>query len=132
MPVAGRLPGYHRAARINLYPVADPQSRQARDLASGPVRAAVAQHTPAGTTAHVGGTPAIIADISTAVDHDLRIVFPVAVALVALILLLLLRSLLAPVILMLSVGLGFAATLGVDPTGSRPTEAAGTTSVTSR
>ncbi|MFH8587772.1 MMPL family transporter [Streptomyces celluloflavus] len=102
----------HRAARIDLYPTAAPQSRQARDLASGPVRAAVAQHTPAGTTAHVGGTAAIYADISTAVDHDLKIVFPVAAALIALILLLLLRSLLAPVILMLSVGLGFAATLG--------------------
>ncbi|TXS80589.1 MMPL family transporter [Streptomyces sp. sk2.1] len=102
----------HRAARIDLYPTVDPQSQQARDLASGPVRAAAAQHTPAGTTAHVGGTAAIYADISTAVDHDLKTVFPVAAALIALILLLLLRSLLAPVILMLSVGLGFAATLG--------------------
>ncbi|MFI6536401.1 MMPL family transporter [Nonomuraea sp. NPDC050547] len=102
----------HSAARIDLYPTADPQSRQARDLASGPIRAAVARHTPAGTTAHVGGTPAVVADISTAVDHDLTIVFPVAAALIALILLLLLRSLLAPLILMLSVGLGFAATLG--------------------
>ncbi|WP_433257894.1 MMPL family transporter [Streptosporangium sp. CA-135522] len=102
----------HRAARIDLYLTANPQSQQARDLASGPVRAAVAQHTPAGTTAHVGGTAAIFADIATAVDHDLKIVFPVAAALIALILLLLLRSLLAPVVLMLSVGLGFAATLG--------------------
>ncbi|MEV5683511.1 MMPL family transporter [Streptomyces sp. NPDC052164] len=102
----------HRAARIDLYPTADPQSQQARDLASGPIRAAVARHAPAGTTAHVGGTAAVFADISTAVDHDLRIVFPVAAALIALILLLLLRSLLAPVVLMLSVGLGFAATLG--------------------
>ncbi|MFD7492044.1 MMPL family transporter [Streptomyces sp. NPDC059832] len=102
----------HRAARIDLYPTADPQSQQARDLASGPIRAAVTQHTPAGTTTHVGGTAAIHADISTAVDHDLKTVFPVAAALIALILLLLLRSLLAPVVLMLSVGLGFAATLG--------------------
>ncbi|MFC9246198.1 MMPL family transporter [Streptomyces sp. NPDC057136] len=102
----------HRAARIDLYPTADPQSQQARDLAAGPIRAAVAQHTPAGTKAHVGGTAAIFADVSTAVDHDLKIVFPVAAALIALILLLLLRSLLAPVVLMLSVGLGFAATLG--------------------
>ncbi|MFG3054621.1 MMPL family transporter [Kitasatospora sp. NPDC048239] len=101
-----------RAARIDLYTTADPQSRQARDLASGPIRAAVAGHTPAGTTAHVGGTAAIFADISTAVDHDLKIVFPVAAALIALILLLLLRSLLAPLVLMLAVGLGFAATLG--------------------
>lgn len=101
-----------RAARIDLYLTADPQSQQARDLASGPVRVSVAQHTPTGTEAHVGGTSAIFADIATAVDHDLKIVFPVAAALIALILLVLLRSLLAPVILMISVGLGFAATLG--------------------
>ncbi|MEU4114807.1 MMPL family transporter [Kitasatospora sp. NPDC028055] len=102
----------HRAARIDLFLNADPQSQRARDLASGPVRAAVAAHTPAGTEAHVGGTAAIFADIATAVDRDLRVVFPVAAALIALILLLLLRSLLAPVALLLSVGLGFAATLG--------------------
>ncbi|MFI1017962.1 MMPL family transporter [Streptomyces sp. NPDC020965] len=101
-----------RAARIDLYPTADPQSRAARDLASGPIRAAVAQHAPAGTTAHVGGTPAIFADVSTAVDRDLRTVFPVAAGLIALILVLLLRSLLAPLVLIVSVGLGFAATLG--------------------
>ncbi|MER5772253.1 MMPL family transporter [Streptomyces sp. NPDC001985] len=101
-----------RAARIDLYPTADPQSEQARDLASGPIRDAVARHTPAGASAHVGGTAAIFADVATAVDRDLRIVFPVAAGLIALILLVLLRSLLAPVVLMLSVGLGFAATLG--------------------
>ncbi|GGQ67413.1 hypothetical protein GCM10010195_23770 [Kitasatospora griseola] len=101
-----------RAARIDLYPTADAQSKQARDLVAGPVRAAVAAHTPAGTSAHVGGTAAIFADISTAVDHDLALVFPVAAGLIALILLLLLRSLLAPLVLMLAVGAGFAATLG--------------------
>ncbi|MET8698392.1 MMPL family transporter [Kitasatospora sp. NPDC004723] len=101
-----------RAARIDLFLTADPQSARARELVSGPVRAAVAAHTPAGTSAHVGGTAAIFADVSVAVDHDLRVVFPVAAALIALILLLLLRSVLAPVVLMLAVGLGFAATLG--------------------
>ncbi|MEU8924256.1 MMPL family transporter [Kitasatospora sp. NPDC048545] len=101
-----------QAARIDLFLTADPQSQQARDLVSGPIRAAVAQSTPADLTAHVGGTPAVFADVSTAVDHDLRLVFPVAAVLIGVILLLLLRSLLAPVILMLSVGLGFAATLG--------------------
>ncbi|CAM5242728.1 putative membrane protein ActII-3 [Streptomyces spiroverticillatus] len=101
-----------RAARIDLYPTADPQSQQARDLVSGPIREAAARHTPAGTTAVVGGTAAVFADVATAVGHDLRIVFPVAAALITLILLLLLRSLLAPVVLMLAVGAGFAATLG--------------------
>ncbi|MET9885438.1 MMPL family transporter [Streptomyces sp. NPDC006430] len=101
-----------RAARIDLFPTADPQRQEARDLVSGPIRAAVAAHRPAGTEAHVGGTAAIFADISTAVGKDLKVVFPVAAALIALILLLLLRSLLAPVVLMIAVGLGFAATLG--------------------
>ncbi|WP_405005625.1 MMPL family transporter [Kitasatospora purpeofusca] len=101
-----------RAARIDLFLTADPQSAKARELVSGPVRDAVAANTPAGTSAHVGGTAAIFADISVAVDHDLAVVFPVAAALIALILLLLLRSLLAPLVLMLAVGLGFAATLG--------------------
>ncbi|MGW1259569.1 MMPL family transporter [Streptomyces sp. NPDC002513] len=100
------------AARIDVYLTADTQSPQARDLVAGPLRDTVAQHTPDGLEAHVGGTAAIFADISTAVDHDLRIVFPVAALLIALILLVLLRSLLAPVILMIAVGLGFAATLG--------------------
>ncbi|MEU8473364.1 MMPL family transporter [Streptomyces sp. NPDC029006] len=100
------------AARIGLYPTADPQSQKARDLVSGPVRTTVAGHTPTGAEAHVGGTAAIFADISTAVSEDLKTVFPVAAALIALILLLLLRSVLAPVVLMISVGLGFAATLG--------------------
>ncbi|MFE3558162.1 MMPL family transporter [Streptomyces sp. NPDC059193] len=100
------------AARFDLYLTPGPQTQQARDLVSGPVRAAVAGAVPAGTEAHVGGTAAVFADISTAVDHDLRIVFPVAAVLIALILLVLLRSLLAPAILMTAVGLGFAATLG--------------------
>lgn len=102
----------HRAARIDVSLNVDSQSDRARTLASGPVRAAVAAHAPAGTSGHVGGTAAIFADVAKAVDHDLAIVFPVAAGLIALILLLLLRSLLAPVVLMLAVGLGFAATLG--------------------
>ncbi|WP_329403691.1 MMPL family transporter [Streptomyces melanogenes] len=100
------------AARIDVYLTADTQSQQARDLVSGPVRDAVALHTPDGTEAHVGGTAAIFADISTAVDRDLKTVFPVAAGLIALILIVLLRSLLAPAVLMIAVGLGFAATLG--------------------
>ncbi|MFF3673621.1 MMPL family transporter [Streptomyces sp. NPDC002120] len=101
-----------RAARIDLFLTVDPQRKEARDLVTGPVRAAVRAHAPAGTEAHVGGTPALFADIATAVDKDLKVVFPVAAVLIALILLALLRSLLAPVILLAAVGLGFAATLG--------------------
>ncbi|QGV81868.1 MMPL family transporter [Streptomyces ficellus] len=100
------------AARLDAYLTVDSRSQRARDLVAGPVRQAVREATPAGTTAHVGGTAAVFADVATAVDRDLRTVFPVAAALIALILVVLLRSLAAPVVLMLSVGLCFAATFG--------------------
>jgi RND superfamily putative drug exporter len=100
------------AARIDAYLTVDAQSQRARDLVAGPVRQAVREATPAGLTAHVGGTAAVFADVATAVDRDLRTVFPVAAALIALILVVLLRSLAAPVVLMLAIGLCFAATFG--------------------
>ncbi|MFJ7159795.1 MMPL family transporter [Streptomyces sp. NPDC101118] len=100
------------AARLDAYLTMDTQSQRARDLVAGPVRQAVREATPAGLTVHVGGTAAVFADVATAVDRDLRTVFPVAAALIALILVVLLRSLAAPVMLMLAVGLCFAATFG--------------------
>ncbi|MET8297704.1 MMPL family transporter [Streptomyces sp. NPDC005180] len=100
------------AARIDLVLTAEPGGQEARDVVSGPVRAAVRAHVPAGTEAHVGGTAAVFADIAVAVSEDLKVIFPVAAVLIALILLVLLRSLLAPVVLMVAVGLGFTATLG--------------------
>ena len=45
-------------------------------------------------------------------NRDYTVVFPVAALLIMLILALLLRSLVAPLYLMASVGLGFGATLG--------------------
>ncbi len=67
---------------------------------------------PPGTYALVGGTTAVFADIQAATNHDYAVVFPVAAAIILVILMLLLRSLVAPWYLMLSVGLGFGATLG--------------------
>lgn len=100
------------AARVDLLLSVRSDSQKARDLVSGPVRETAARTAPEGTKAYVTGTAAIFADISTAVEKDLRLVFPVAALLIAVILFLLLRSLLAPVVLMLAVGLGFLATLG--------------------
>ncbi|WP_190225864.1 MMPL family transporter [Streptomyces hydrogenans] len=100
------------AARLDAYLTVDARSERARELVAGPVREAVREATPPGLTAHVGGTAAVFADVETAVDRDLRTVSPVAAARIALILVVLLRSLAAPVVLMLAVGLCFAATLG--------------------
>ena len=52
------------------------------------------------------------ADIQRAVNHDYAVVFPVAAIIILLILVLLLRSVVAPWYLLVSVGLGFGATLG--------------------
>lgn len=100
------------AARFDVFLVTASETQEARDLISGPVRGALRDAAPPGAEAHVTGTAAIFADVSEAVDHDLKIVFPVAAVLIAVILFLLLRSLLAPLVLMLAVGLGFTATLG--------------------
>ncbi|MFD4629232.1 MMPL family transporter [Streptomyces sp. NPDC058284] len=100
------------AARVDLFLSVESATQKARDLVSGPVRETVARTAPEGTEAHVTGTAAVFADISAAVEKDLRLVFPVAALLIAVILFLLLRSLLAPVVLMIAVGLGFLGTLG--------------------
>lgn len=101
-----------KAARIDLLLTVESAGQEARDLVSGPVRKTVRANLPAGTEAHVGGTASVFADIAVAVDEDLKVIFPVAAVLIAVILLVLLRSVLAPLVLMLAVGLGFAATLG--------------------
>ncbi len=89
-----------------------PASEKAIELVAGDLRDAAHEAAPAGSKALVGGTTAVLADIETAVNHDYKLVFPVAGLAIMIILGLLLRSVVAPVYLMISVGLGFAATLG--------------------
>ncbi|MFJ9947383.1 MMPL family transporter [Kitasatospora sp. NPDC091207] len=67
---------------------------------------------PSGTEAKVGGLTAVYKDINLAMTHDYKLVFPIAGLLILLILGLQLRSVVAPWYLMVSVGLGFTATLG--------------------
>ncbi|MEU6600182.1 MMPL family transporter [Streptomyces flaveolus] len=80
--------------------------------AVGRVRDVAHSAAPEGTKALVGGMSSIYKDINAAVNHDYRTVFPVAAALIMVILGLLLRSVVAPWYLIASVGLGFGATLG--------------------
>ncbi|MFE7718936.1 MMPL family transporter [Nocardia rhizosphaerihabitans] len=89
-----------------------PESDAALDTVAGPLREVAHQAAPAGATAAVGGMTAVFVDFEDAMNHDYRIVFPVAAVLIMLVLALLLRSLVAPWYLMASVFLGFAATLG--------------------
>ncbi len=111
--VAAPVPSPDRSvADLRVTLAAAPDSNAALDTVRGPLRLTAHAAAPPGTTAVVGGMTSIFVDIQTAVDHDYRVVFPVAAVLIMLILALLLRSLVAPWYLMASVGLGFAATLG--------------------
>ncbi|GHG64814.1 MMPL family transporter [Streptomyces griseocarneus] len=89
-----------------------PTADKAIALAGGPLRDSAHKAAPAGTEALVGGTSAVLSDVKDAVSHDYRVVFPVAGIAIMIILGLLLRSLVAPWYLMISVALGFGATLG--------------------
>jgi RND superfamily putative drug exporter len=90
----------------------NPQSSAAISTVRGPLRTTAHAGAPAGTTAYVGGITSVFVDIQAAVNHDYLVVFPVAAILIMIILGFLLRSLVAPWYLMISVGLGFVATLG--------------------
>ncbi|MBG6105767.1 MULTISPECIES: MMPL family transporter [Micromonospora] len=99
-------------AQISLLLNTSPYSTAALDLAGDDLRQVAHDQAPAGTTALVGGVSSVFADIRDANNRDLWVIFPVAGVLIAVILGLLLRSLVAPVYLMIAVGLGFMATLG--------------------
>ncbi|HEV3379533.1 MAG TPA: MMPL family transporter [Trebonia sp.] len=90
----------------------DPESTTAVNTVKNELRPQAHAAAPPGTYALVGGTTAVYADIQAAMNHDYAIVFPVAAVIILVILMLLLRSLVAPWYLMVSVGLGFGATLG--------------------
>lgn len=76
------------------------------------VRPVAHDAAPDGTEAFVTGNTAVFVDFQDAMNRDYSVVFPVAAGIIILILALLLRSFVAPIYLMVAVGLGFAATLG--------------------
>jgi putative drug exporter of the RND superfamily len=90
----------------------DPSSDAALDFVQNTLRPEVSRAAPAGTEAVTTGLTAVYVDTKAAMNRDYKVVFPVAAIITILILMLVLRSLVAPWYLMVSVGLGFAATLG--------------------
>jgi RND superfamily putative drug exporter len=87
-------------------------TKAAMDDVRGPVRDAVRTTAPAGAETMVGGTSAIYADVSAAVNRDMHVIFPVAALLLLLILVVALRSAVAPLYLLGAVVLEFTATMG--------------------
>src|SRR6516164_4831584 len=76
-------------------------------------RARDAVHAIPGANAIVGGTTAVNLDVQRAAAHDRNVIIPIVLLVVFVILALLLRALVAPVMLIATVVLSFAATLGV-------------------
>jgi RND superfamily putative drug exporter len=100
-----------RAAVISVELKTSPYDNSALDLAAGPLRRAAHAGEKAGTVL-VGGQTSAFADVRSALNRDYSVVFPVAALMIALILGIVLRSLIAPILLLIAVALGFAATLG--------------------
>jgi putative drug exporter of the RND superfamily len=115
--VATVLPTQYTAdkgqALINVLLTDDPYSVTAIDNVAGPVRAAADPSAVPGASTVVGGTTSQLVDVRDALRHDVEHVFPLALAIVAVILALLLRALLAPLYLLVGVVLTYVATLGV-------------------
>ncbi|MCD5354988.1 MMPL family transporter [Kineosporia mesophila] len=90
----------------------DSASTRALETVKDRLRPAADQAAPEGSVAYVAGTSGVFVDFQAAMNRDYKVVFPVAALIILLILMVLLRSLVAPWYLMIAVGLGFAATLG--------------------
>jgi RND superfamily putative drug exporter len=90
-----------------LEPAADAPEAQAVVLR---LRTALDQ---VGSDVLVGGQSAINLDVRTATDRDLRVIVPAVLGVILLVLALLLRSLLAPVLLVVANVLSFGATVGI-------------------
>lgn len=101
-----------RAADVDVSLNYDSTTKRAMDVAGGPLREAARAGAPRGSTALVGGTASIYSDVAGSINHDLKLIFPLAAALILVILVALLRSAVAPFYLLVAVALEFAATLG--------------------
>jgi RND superfamily putative drug exporter len=99
-------------AKIDLLLADNAYSNSSLELAGTTLRNVAHTAAPSGTTALVGGPSSVFADIKAANDRDLAVIFPVAGLFIAVVLALLLRSLVAPLYLMVAVVLGFFSTMG--------------------
>jgi RND superfamily putative drug exporter len=87
-----------------------PDSKAAESTVDA-ARAAV--HAVPGANAYVGGDTAVRLDVQRASNHDNQVIIPLVLGVVLVILGLLLRAVVAPIVLILTVVLSFAAALGV-------------------
>jgi RND superfamily putative drug exporter len=101
-----------KIAVISIILKNDPSSSRAISDVAGPIRQAAHSVAITGAHVYVGGSTAVVADIKAVTNRDLKVIFPIAGVFIFVILAVLLRSLVAPLFLLLCVGLGYVATLG--------------------
>ncbi len=90
----------------------DPPSSTAALNVVGRLKQVAVAEASSGERVLIGGQTMAFADIRTAAGRDYKVIYPVAALLILAILVLLLRSVVAPIYLLAGVWLGFAATLG--------------------
>jgi putative drug exporter of the RND superfamily len=100
-----------RARTIDVVVEGDPFTKSALDIVPD-IRDSVSDPGP-NLTALVGGGSATQYDFDNAIESDLRLIAPIALLVIAIILALLLRALIAPLVLIASVILSFLCTLGI-------------------
>jgi putative drug exporter of the RND superfamily len=107
----GLLSTNGRIGQVDAVLSKDPLNKSGLDIVPR-MRDAVA-NLPGGVTALVGGTSAINFDVDEANQRDIEIIVPLALLVMAVILAILLQALVAPLVLLASVILSFACTLGI-------------------
>ncbi|MFL6121804.1 MMPL family transporter [Actinophytocola sp.] len=106
------FPAAERNGRVLLQAVlTDPADSQAALSTVERVRNAV--HQVRGADAKVGGQTAIQLDVQSASRHDRELIIPIVLVVIFIVLSVLLRALVAPLLLIATVVLSFAATMGV-------------------
>jgi RND superfamily putative drug exporter len=107
----GNVSADGRIAAVNAVLEGDPFTKDALNVVPE-IRASVADLGP-GLTALVGGGSATQYDFDQAIESDLMLIAPIALLVIAVILAILLRAVVAPLVLIASVILSFLCTLGL-------------------
>jgi len=102
----------HKTALVTVLLSGDAESNSTLDLIQNTVRPKLHQAAPNGVKVYVSGESAAFADVRDATNRDLAVILPVAAIIIFVILMVLLRSVLAPLYLLIATALGFMATLG--------------------
>ena len=107
-----QLSGDRKTGIVTILLAGSPDATDTLDYMKNTVRPAAHAAAPAGTSVYVNGESAAFVDVRAAVTRDLAVILPAAAIIIFVILALLLRSVLAPLYLLIAVALGFSATLG--------------------